>query len=56
MNLVKLLEQIQNSLEMLVKREPEFTGSILLEVHFLHGIAKEVVKTVERTRQKIKNE
>ena len=55
MNLEKLLEQIQNGLEILIKREPNFTGSLTLEVHFKDGKAKDVVKQVESTRTKIDN-
>lgn len=54
MNLTALLDEIKNGLEMLLKREPAFTGSLTLEVHFQNGKAKEVVKSVEKTRHKLK--
>jgi hypothetical protein len=50
-NLTHLLEQIENGLEMLLKREPEFTGSLTLQMNFLKGECKDVVKSIEKTRQ-----
>ena len=52
-NLTHLLEQIENGLEILLKREPEFTGSLTLQLNFLKGECKDVVKSIEKTRQVI---
>ena len=54
-NLTHLLEQIENGLEMLLKREPEFTGSLTLQLNFQKGVCKDVVKSIEKTRHVIDN-
>ncbi len=55
MNPTNLLRQIEAALETLLKREPKLTGSLTLQVNFQEGVAKDLLKTTERSREKIDN-
>lgn len=53
MNQINLLKQIESAFDTLLKREPKFTGSLTLQVNFQEGVAKDIIKTVERSRELI---
>lgn len=48
MNLEQLLRQIEAAIVTLIGREPSYTGSFTLEVHFQDGKAKVIHKIKEK--------
>jgi len=53
LNLEQLLKKLEAALAALLVTEPNFTGSLSLEMHFKDGQAKDIIKQVERNRVKV---
>jgi hypothetical protein len=53
MNTEQLLKVIEASVTTLLVRNPEFTGSLTFQCNFLKGKPQDVLKTIEKTRERL---
>lgn len=53
MNLDSLLKQVEHSIKEVLTGRQNFTGSLSLQINFQDGIPKDIMKTIERQREKI---
>lgn len=49
----QLIKKIEAAVATLLAREPLFTGSLTIQANFYKGQAKDFVKEIERSREKI---
>jgi hypothetical protein len=53
MNIEVLTKHVESIIMSLMMREPKFTGSLTLQLNFFDGKPKDIVKEIERKREKI---